>query len=231
MLHRASEYIAYAEKNKIPKDRVYFNPVSTFSPYMECLPDAINAIDVYEDCTIDVNPLYRYSDIFGEMMNPDNRLISDEMKKFIFDFWVHEISKLETLEGLNGFYFFASEIIKLLRTGFLQQYWQEGLNLFSEDEIDLLGSSLTKYLNGSDGYRMYRFLVSKLFTNSFIYSYNDEGILVYLGVEEHYAMAAKMKYLADLFLPVNAVVRIFWSNHFGVFDIDETMTLNEVSLL
>ena len=57
---------------------------------------------------------------------------------------------------------------------------------------------------------------------------HPEQLLLYLGLAG--ADRQTVQLLEDLFLPLQYQVRIFWTKHFGVWDVDETLVLDEIEI-
>ena len=41
----------------------------------------------------------------------------------------------------------------------------------------------------------------------------------------------KITLIKDIFLPIETKMDIFWNKHFGVFELEETMILDEIALI
>ena len=55
---------------------------------------------------------------------------------------------------------------------------------------------------------------------------HPEQLLLYLGLANADRRIVQM--LEDLFLPLQYQVRIFWTKHFGVWDVDATLVFDEI---
>ncbi len=51
-----------------------------------------------------------------------------------------------------------------------------------------------------------------------------------MGVREEKEEQNRLKFLQDMFLPLNCEVFLFWEHHFGIIDVKETMELDEMVL-
>ena len=67
-------------ENGIKEADITFMPAKSFSPYMECLPVNINEIELKRSRTIEVNPNYRYEEIFGRLLSADNQGVLEELQ-------------------------------------------------------------------------------------------------------------------------------------------------------
>ena len=56
-------------------------------------------------------------------------------------------------------------------------------------------------------------------------------ILIYLGIKKTDKQVRKIKFINDMFLPIEYNVRMFWENHFGVGGVEVTLNLDEIELL
>lgn len=231
MIHSACEYLLYARKNGIREADITFIPAKVFSPYMECLPTAINQIALKESRTIEVNPFFHYEEIFSELLTAENEEILPELKNFIFDFWIHEVFELERLAGMTRKSFEKSCFINEIMEGVFGGKTTWDFGLFCEEEQDVLMNQVLRLYSGGDGSVLFGDALKLIFSDIYVYLLDDRKILLYIGEKESSVLKKQIYFLKDIFLPIGIEMDIFWNQHFGVFGVDETMVLDKIALV
>lgn len=233
MLHSACEYLMYADRNEIDKELIEFVPASSFSPYMECLTNILNEIDIedHQKNKVEVNPFFRYETIFSKLITADGQGELQELKDFLFDRWIHAIYDVERVTGMTKHSFCVS----IMKEEILQGAWgpniQKGFLLFDTKEQDDILENICKLYQGGDGQVLFCETLKRIFTDPFVYVLKEQQILIYLGERENARAKKKLQFLQSVFCPMNMTTDIFWNKHFGVVDIDETMLLDEIALV
>ena len=88
---------------------------------------------------------------------------------------------------------------------------------------------LAQYETGSS-LLMFRQSLTLFYPQAILYQLklHPEQLLLYLGLTN--ANMEIIQMLQYLFLPLQYQVRIFWSKHFGVCDVDATMIFDEIEI-
>lgn len=231
MIHSTCEYLIYARNRGIDPNTVTFVPAQTFSPYMECLPTDINQMEIQNNLTIEVNPNFRYEDIFARILDVDNWEHLPRLQQFLFDFWIHEIFTVECLSGMTRQTFETGYLEYELLHGNLGWQYSKEWTLFNAKEQKQIMNQLMKLYATGDAVLLFGNALEAVYEDSYIYLLNQEQILIYIGAYENYSDKRKISFLQDMFLPMGAKVDIYWDRHFGILGIDETMILDEVELV
>lgn len=231
MIHSACEYMLYARENGIKEVDITFVPAKSFSPYMECLPVNINEIELKRSRTIEVNPNYRYEEIFGRLLSADNQGVLEELQRFLFDFWIHEVFGIERLSGMTKRAFAQKGCICEILQGYLGERYQQEFAALTEKEQEALMEQIYHLYSGGDGTILFGNALKIFFPDIYVYLLENEKILIYVGENENYISRERIAFLKDIFLPVGMQTDIFWNKHFGIFEIEETMLLDEIALI
>ncbi|MNG29336.1 hypothetical protein D3C84_1147480 [compost metagenome] len=72
----------------------------------------------------------------------------------------------------------------------------------------------------------------KVFKRSTIYAICEEKdeLILYVGQEETVESRGKVELILDLFLPVRFRTELYWSRHFGILGVEDTMRLDTMAL-
>lgn len=231
MIHSACEYMLYAQENGIQPADITFIPAKAFSPYMECLPANLNQIELKENRTIEVNPNYHYEEIFTKLLTAENQDNLQELQKFIFDFWIHEVFEIERLAGMTKQSFARKRCIQEILQGSLGDKYRQEFESLTREEQDALMGQIYNLYSGGDGRILFGNALRAFLSDIYVYMLENEKILLYIGEKETYMARRKIALLQDIFLPMGIETDIFWNKHFGVFEIEETMVLDEIALI
>lgn len=231
MIHSVSDYMLYAKKNGISEADITFVPAKVFSPYIECLPTAMNEMELKENKKIEVNPFICYGEIFSELLAAENETILKELKDFIFDFWVHEVFEIERLAGMTRKSFAKSSFIREITEGLFGEKVIKDFELFTADEQDVLMNQVLHLYSGGECRTLFCNALKLIFSNIYVYILDYRKILLYIGEKETIVIKKKINFIKDIFLPIGTEMDIFWNQHFGVFGVEETMILDEIALI
>ena len=77
---------------------------------------------------------------------------------------------------------------------------------------------------------MYRKALTYFYPDAMLYQLkaHPEQLLLYLGLTDADRQTVQM--LEDLFLPLQYQVRIFWTKHFGVWDVEASLVMDEIEI-
>ena len=107
-MNYAWEVVLQAEKENQSRDMLQFVEASEPSPYIEVSMTDLN-MDALEESRVEINPLYRFEDVFGRLFDKN----VEEMKKtreIFFDVCMHYIVQLDLREGISKEDFYLSLI-------------------------------------------------------------------------------------------------------------------------
>ena len=78
----------------------------------------------------------------------------------------------------------------------------------------------------------FRLGIKYFFIDSLIYRQKSEKnkIIVYINKPKNKVNIAKIKTLELLFLELEIELKVFWENHFGVLNVDETAKIDEIAV-
>ena len=74
--------------------------------------------------------------------------------------------------------------------------------------------------------------VQYFFYDSIIYKEKKQKnkIIIYINREKSKENTTKLKILELLFLEFGLELKVFWENHFGVVNVDETVKIDEIAV-
>lgn len=227
--------IIKAKKMGIEEERLRFLLAKDYSPYMEMAFFALNEILANEsecgEIPIEINPYYRYHEIFKDMFT----LEYDEdrqTKEEIFDWCMHLLGNVDVKHGMN-----LREFIRMFIQKEIEQkafgndmaiYWEA----FTTEQKEYVAHKIIDEYHLGHQITTLKEAITYVFPDSYIYTNHIEKseLLVYAGKKRKERYEQQMKFLEKMFLPLEYQIRVYWSNHFGIIGMDETMSVGKIAL-
>lgn len=223
------DIIIRARQLGIPEKDIRFLVASRYSPYMELCNENINFSRI--DNEVEVNPYYRFFDIFKDMfdINDDSDI---EFREGLFDITMHFLSEIDSMQGMSKTEYYIRFIMEDIENGIFGEKIAEGFGQFSREEKYILAQNILRlYITGEALY-LFKDAVRRIFKNSTIYANYEakDELLFYIPYTQNAVNLAKMDLLKELFLPIKFRTEIYWKNHFGIIDIDDTMKIDKIAI-
>lgn len=227
--------IIKARKLGIGKNRLRFLLAKEYSPYMEMSFFDLNEILANEvedgEIFIEVNPYYRYHEIFKNMFTLDydkERRVKEEM----FDWCIHLLAKVDVNHGLNLREFLRIFIQREIMQGSFGEEMAEYWEAFNVEQKEYVAHKIIEEYHLGHQITTLKEAITYIFPDSYIYTnhIDKSELLVYAGKKKKIRYEQQMKFLEKMFLPLEYGFRVFWSNHFGILGMDETMSVGKIAL-
>lgn len=229
-MNLAWEVVLQAEKDGRSRDELCYVEAKSPSPYMEVSLIDLN-LEAPEENRIEINPLYRFEDVFGRLFD---RNVEDmeQTREIFFDVCLHYMTQLDLREGLSKEDYYCSLLAADFNRGNYGIRAKERLELFDRMQQKELLRSLLQLFRTGNYLEEFRKVVTRLYPRAIIYENNEtvQELLVYLGVKETDAERGKAAFLIDAFLPLKETVYVYYEHHFGIIDVDETMKMDEMMM-
>lgn len=223
------DLVIKAKEIEIPKEKIKFSAAETYSPYMELSNEYINSNLIEEK--VEVNPYYRFYEIFKDMFNIDNNL-DMELRSTLFDIFIHFLTDIDLKQGMSKKEYYMKFILNDIENNTFGKSIRKNIEMFNDKEKDMLAYNILRlYITGETLYLL-KDTTRKLFKSSMIYTNYEEKdeLLFYIGEEKTEEKLAKLELIKELFLPVKFHTEVYWQNHFGVIGVEETMKIEGIVL-
>lgn len=208
---------------------VKFLPARSYSPYMELSDPNINFDKVEEE--IEVNPYFRFYEIFKDLFNINNEE-DVELRETFFDIVMHFLTDIDTLQGMTKREFYIRFVLDDIKNGVLGSRIKDRFEIFSYREKIIIVENLIKLYKTGQALYLLKDTVRNIFTNSTIYANYEtkDELLFYIPYKRSEVNDAKIEFIEEFFLPIKFRTEIFWEEHFGVIGVDETMKVDSIAL-
>lgn len=218
-----------AEDEGVFKKDINFILAKTFSPYMELSPKILNAHFV--ESIVEVNPYYRYHEIFKNLFHLEYDK-EEEFREVLFDIVIHFLAEIDRMQGMNKREFFIRFVLREIGAGVFGKSIQDKLQVFTKKEEEIFALNILRLYQTGDEIYLLKDTMKKLFKGCIIYLKSEEvdELLVYIGQKQSESNQLKVQLVQESFLPIGFQMEIYWNDHFGIIDIEETMKLDRIAL-
>lgn len=215
-----------AREQGFPDTDIFFCQAKDCSPWYEQSFSCLNETQIVDPC-IEINTLYRFADIFQELLHEQTRT---ELRKFLLDLAVHILVDRELLSGLSSQDFYIQKLMLEMRDGILGTGFARMCSVFNYSEQRKLASLLLLQYQIGSTLSIFQKAVTQFYHDCLVYQVKDEPevILLYLGLPS--SEEPRIDALQELFLPIQYQLRVFWEPHFGVIGVDATMHTDYIEI-
>lgn len=223
------EAIIKAEQNGGKRKDICFAAADVYSPYMEVSNVMINTRVVEK--RVEINPYYRFYDIFRDLFDPNNTEHL-ELRQQLFDILIHFLADIDRMQGMNKREYYTKFVIHDIEAGMFGDSCREKIRLFSQAEKEVIAANLLRLYETGEALYLFKDTVRKLFANSILYTNQDgkDELLLYVGQTETQTVRDKLTLIETIFLPIPFYTEVYWSHHFGIIDVEETMQIDSIAL-
>lgn len=225
------EVVLAAEKNGIRETDLEYRQAETWSPYLEVSFCDLNA-DTIEQNVVEVNPFYRFFDIFDGILDINQRDYGKTREIFL-DAVFHYLAHTDLRMGMSKEDYYLRFLAGEFEKGQLGRSAKMAFETFSVNEKKYVMLALMDVTNTKNYLEIFKSLFRKIYRDSMIYVGMDSAneLYIYVGREETPEERRKVQFLLDTFLPIGVRTEIFYAEHFGILDVEETMVLDTILLI
>lgn len=225
------EILLQAKAQGIEKEDIRFRQARSYSPYIELAEEYLNITKLEEPCLVEINPNYRFQQVFQELFHPDVRDYP-ALRAGLFQLLLHQIGENDIRAGMTREEYYKKILGRAFADGDYGAEKREAYLLFrgSEREI-LLEGLLTLYREG-DSIELFRRVMTALIPRCIVYASNDDPyeILIYVGARRSEGLEKKVDFVIGQFLNIRYRPELYYEYHFGIIGMEETMKVGEIAI-
>lgn len=223
------DLLIQAEQEGLSKKDIFFKAASVYSPYMELSPIDLNIKKVEQK--VEINPYYRFHLIFRDLFDANNDEAL-ELRHTLLDIVVHLLAEIDLIQGMSKREYYIKFVLRDLEAGIFGEAVKKGIQLFDRKEKEIIAANILLLYETGEAVYLLKDTMRKIFKKSIIYANCEEKdeLLFYIGQKENEKVRAKIELIKDLFLPVRFHTYIYWEYHFGIFEVEKTMKLDQIAL-
>ena len=225
------EIMLQAKEQKIAAEKINFKAARKYSPYMELSEEFLNVVSMEEPYTVEINPYYRFQQIFKDMFHPD---VQDypSFRKGLFQLLIHQLSENDLKMGMTREEYYKKLLGKAVAEGIYGREAAEEFALFEQKEQEILLQGMLILYRAGESIALFRQVICALIPNCIVYNSNDEPceILLYIGKKESESLKRKTSFIINQFAGIRYHIDIYYEYHFGIIGIEETMEIGEIAI-
>ena len=225
------EVVLAAEKNGIKEADLRYEVAEVRSPYLEVSFCDLNTQTV-EQTVVEVNPFYRFFDIFSVILDI-NRKEYEKTKEIFVDAVFHYLALTDLRMGMRKKDYYFKFLAEELESGQFGSKARAAMQLFSLYEKRYIVLALMDAVASRNCLEIFKWLFQEIYKDSIIYVSMDcaNELYIYVGSAKTQEERERVQFLLDTFLPMGMRTEVFYLEHFGILDIEETMVTDKVLLI
>lgn len=229
------DIVIRAKEQGYQEDELFFRQAREYSPFYEQSFSCINEKKVTSP-EIELNLLYRFADIFQDILMQENSGLTEEEYRefgtFFIDAALHVILYADLRHGLTKREIYIRKIASELREGIFFSGMAKDFNRIEKSKQERLAALALCQMETGSSLRLFRRALLVLYPNVLLYQIKKEEkkLLLYISSRENSREAGKLRFVTEMFLPVGYDLRVFWEHHFGIIGVEGTMVTDEIAL-
>lgn len=225
------EVVLAAEKNGIKEADLQYEVAEVRSPYLEVSFCDLNTQTV-EQTVVEVNPFYRFFDIFSDILDV-NQKGYEKTKEIFVDAVFHYLALTDLRMGMSKQDYYFKFMAEEMESGRFGQRAKAAIQLFSPHEKKYIVLSFMDLVHSRNHLEIFKWLFREIYEDSMIYVSMDcaNELYIYVGSAETQEEKERVQFLLDTFLPIGMRTEVFYIEHFGILDTEETMVLDRILLI
>lgn len=225
------EVMIQLEGQRIPEEQLRFKMAERYSPHQELSLPFLNQAAVEGGMEIEVNPYWRFYEIFKNLFSPDMQEFS-ALRQSLTNLLLHSLAQNDQLSGMT-----RNEYMKeLLHQDFQYRVYGEmnrkAAALFTREEWEIILSGILRQFETGSSLDLFAEMMNSLINNNIIYRSNDRPhkIMIFIGQKQKRDLEDKINFLIRMFLEISFRAELFYEYHFGILGVDDTMITGEIAL-
>ena len=225
------EVVLAAEKNGIREADLQYEVPEVRSPYLEVSFYDLNTQTV-EQTAVEVNPFYRFFDIFSGVLDINQKEYG-KTKEIFVDAVFHYLALTDLRMGMSRKDYYFKFLVEGLESGQFGRKAKAAIQLFSSYEKKYIVLALMDVISSRNYREIFKWLFQEIYQDSIIYKSMDcaNELYIYVGSAETQEERKRVQFLLDTFLPIGVRTEVFYQEHFGILEVEETMILDKVLLI
>ncbi|WP_026747430.1 hypothetical protein [Leptotrichia trevisanii] len=178
-----------------------------------------------------INGFRRRNNIVKE--EKENISVLRNFKKNIENNVINYLRELDFVSGTTVIDVICEKISEDIKKGTLGINLKRHFSILNREEQGYVVLLIyNEKINGVNCMKNFKLGIKYFFLDSLIYRQKSEKnkIIVYINKPKNKENVAKIKTLELLFLEFGMELKVFWKNHFGVVNVDETVKIDEIAV-
>ncbi len=225
------EVLLRARQQKMEESRIRFVMAKKYSAYMEISCPFLNQEEAEAGQVVEVNPYYRFYEIFKELYHPEMReygKLRDSVTNLIF----HQLAENDAMSGMTREEYYKKLLFRDLLDGAYGAAAKEAAAMLNREEREIVLSGLLRQYQTGSSLDIFKDMMEALIPDNIVYQSNENfyEIFVYVGGKKNKTIEIKMNFLLQMFVELPYIVDIYYEYHFGIIGMEETMQMDKITL-
>lgn len=145
----------------------------------------------------------------------------------------HYLALTDLRMGMSRKDYYVKFLVEELESGQFGRKAKAAIQLFSSYEKKYIVLALMDVVSSRNYREIFKWLFQEIYKDSIIYKSMDcaNELYIYVGSAETQEERKRVQFLLDTFLPIGVRTEVFYLEHFGILEIEETMILDQVLLI
>lgn len=229
-MNTAWEVSLKAKEQGLDPQILRYIPNCNSGPYRETGFIDLNIRELGES-EVEINPLYRFTHIFGELLDV-NLTEMPEARELLFDVFMHYQTQLDLRSGLTKSEYYIRAVLKDILGTVYGEKAADAITLFPNDGVKKILYGMLEMFQCGTSVGLFQKIIRAVYPNAVVYSNSDifRELLIYLPLEKTEDEQSKLDFLITMFLDINYTVFTFWGKHFGIIGYDLTLQFDKMLL-
>ena len=217
------------------EEELFFAQAEEYSPFYEQSFPCINERSV-ETNVIGLNLLYRFADIFQEILAPETLGLGEgeyaQFCRYLTDAALHTILYTDLRHGLTRRELYIHKILEELRDGTFWKGTMADFGMIGRAEQGRFAALVLRQMETGSSLQIFRKGILVLYPDAMLYQIKKEPkkLLLYIRYPKTEEREHQLRFVQDMFLPIGFELRVFWQYHFGIIGAEGTMKLDKMAL-
>lgn len=211
--------------------RIRFTMAKEYSAYMEVSYPLLNQDSVETGVAVEVNPYYRFYDIFKDLYHPEMGEYT-KLRESVTNLVLHQLAGNDAVSGMTREEYYKKLLYQDLADGAFGELARETAGMFTREERETVLSGLLRQYQTGSSLDIFKDMMEALVPDNIVYQSNENfhEILVYIGRRKSEKTEAAVNFLVRMFVDLPYHVELYYEYHFGIIGIEETMRMDGMAL-
>lgn len=225
------EVMLNAVDQGIPQQNIRFQIGKDYSAYMELSSEYLNQEKLEQNAVIELNPYFRFFDIFKDLFQPD-LMLYPKLRENLSNLILHQLAQNDKLSGMTKEEYFKKLLYHDLEQEVFGENARKAISLFYKEEQAIILSGILRQYETGSSLDLFTDMMESLIPNNIVYHSNENPyeILIYIGQKREKRLTEKINFLIYTFVEIPYFTDIYYEYHFGILGMEETMVLDEISM-
>lgn len=225
------EAMLYMKEHGIKYSQVRFEAARVYSAYMEVSNVFLNQDEIENSGVLEVNPYYRFFDIFKDLFAPDTLEMQD-IRERITNVLLHQLAENDCMSGMTKEQYYKKLLYQDFITGRYSKNMKELLELFSEKEKEAILSTILSQYSEGNSLELFKNILNHLVDDNIVYNSrsNPYEIMIYIGARREEMLEKRIEFIISTFLDICYQAALYFEYHFGIIGVDETMIVDQITM-